>query len=744
MYDPIPARVPRAAAAHRSGAGRGFGSLLLGSLLCTCAPVTAQTVCDGAPDEGGYMCWALDGPFDVVLTPSGVEQDDQVSAAIPLGFPFNFYNVDYTAVYVADDGFVTLLPDQEGCCSGQPMPSSASPNAVIAGLWTDLNPFAGGEINAGVLGRAPDRRFVVSWQEVPYFSLGDNPVSFQIVLHERGDVEIRFGDIGAADRTISVGIEDELGTQGLEIYHGVGAPAGHQGFLIGKDSAAEVGGPYRIAEGDATVTLSGARSRGEIVSYAWDLDLDGQYDDAQGIEAVLDTSALDGPLALRFGLRVVEADQEVSTDEGTLLVANVAPVVTSTPPTTTIAGRTFRYEVVAEDPGGELDPLSYTLLRGPDTAALSASGVLTWAATQQDIGPTFPFHIRVDDGDGGAVEHAFNLLVIDPDADADGVLDDVDNCVGAANPEQLDTDGDLRGDVCDEDDDGDGVPDAVDNCPLLPNPAQDDTDGDDDGDACDEDDDADGAADVDDNCPLEPNPDQTDLDGDGAGDACDDDRDGDGLDNAREAQLGTDPDDADSDGDGLRDGTEVDELGTNPRNADTDLDGAEDGDEVERGTDPLRADSDSDGLLDGDEAQRGTDPLRADTDGDGLTDGDEAQRGTDPLRVDTDGDGLEDGDEVNTHRTDPSVADSDGGTVDDGVEVGRGSDPNDATDDVPAPDDSEGTPIEPDPGRLPPPGQDCGCSTWHRRVAAPVALTLWLAVLAGMLLRRRGHATRST
>jgi hypothetical protein len=87
------------------------------------------------------------------------------------------------------------------------------------------------------------------------------------------------------------------------------------------------------------------------------------------------------------------------------------------------------------------------------------------------------------------------------DPDGDGVLDPVDNCPTVANPTQVDTDGDARGDACDDDDDGDGVADGADNCPLVHNSDQADADADGLGDACDSDDDNDGVADAADACP---------------------------------------------------------------------------------------------------------------------------------------------------------------------------------------------------------------------------------------------------
>ena len=77
------------------------------------------------------------------------------------------------------------------------------------------------------------------------------------------------------------------------------------------------------------------------------------------------------------------------------------------------------------------------------------------------------------------------------------------------------------------------------------------------------------------------------------------DDDGDRLSNAREIELGTEPDNPDTDGDGLTDGEEVLAYGTLPTDRDTDGDTLSDGQEVnDTGTDPTKEDTDGDGTID--------------------------------------------------------------------------------------------------------------------------------------------------
>ena len=141
-----------------------------------------------------------------------------------------------------------------------------------------------------------------------------------------------------------------------------------------------------------------------------------------------------------------------------------------------------------------------------------------------------------------------------PDADGDGVADDVDNCPGTPAGDSVDADG-----CSTADDDGDGVLNDQDDCPGTPGCADVDSDG------CPLDGDDDGVADGCDDCP-----------GTAAGDPVDDDGcstaddDGDGVLNDDDACAGT-PTCAtnvnangcaiDSDGDGSPDGCPPAEQG---------------------------------------------------------------------------------------------------------------------------------------------------------------------------------------
>lgn len=72
----------------------------------------------------------------------------------------------------------------------------------------------------------------------------------------------------------------------------------------------------------------------------------------------------------------------------------------------------------------------------PTNVVIDANKVVTFVSSYHNMG-------QVED----AIESALNSII--PDTDGDGILDDMDNCIGVENIDQIDSDGDGFGDECD-------------------------------------------------------------------------------------------------------------------------------------------------------------------------------------------------------------------------------------------------------------------------------------------------------
>lgn len=118
--------------------------------------------------------------------------DNQMSAALPIGFTFRFYCNDYTSFYMSSNGFITFSPQQtDGCCQGMALPAVTAPANMIACAWTDLDPSQGGTLQYVTMGVAPYRSLLISYNCI-FHKNGSGPVTTYILLYETTNlIEIR-------------------------------------------------------------------------------------------------------------------------------------------------------------------------------------------------------------------------------------------------------------------------------------------------------------------------------------------------------------------------------------------------------------------------------------------------------------------------------------------------------------------------------------------------------------------------
>ena len=123
--------------------------------------------------------------------------DDLHSAIIPIGFTFCFFGTTYNNIVVSSNGYLSFNTANAGVYSPWatvPIPTSTPAEVVnsIMGPWQDIDPSigVGSDIRYNVYGVMPNRRFVVAFQNIPYFSGTCNTILFtgEIILYETTNV----------------------------------------------------------------------------------------------------------------------------------------------------------------------------------------------------------------------------------------------------------------------------------------------------------------------------------------------------------------------------------------------------------------------------------------------------------------------------------------------------------------------------------------------------------------------------
>ncbi|MDF1564177.1 MAG: lamin tail domain-containing protein [Deltaproteobacteria bacterium] len=217
---------------------------------------TTQTAAGASVD----LSWTTTGTVDALtVTPSGVTtttgntftsivglagavdisptnlNGGYTNVALPT-FAFPFDGQSFTNFRVSSTGFVSFnTADTASHWANDPIPSSDAPNGgVIAAFWDDITGTTGTTtvtyLTAGIPG---SQTLTFQWTGFKHYNAGGN-MTFQLVLHESGSVEVNYLDMTATDpadddlfdgSSATVGWENIAGNDGVAFVYNTASPA---------------------------------------------------------------------------------------------------------------------------------------------------------------------------------------------------------------------------------------------------------------------------------------------------------------------------------------------------------------------------------------------------------------------------------------------------------------------------------------------------------------------------------------
>ncbi len=336
-------------------------------------------VLDPCPDDNTDACDAGASGSDVVGSDGGAVEtlDGGVSLSIPAGAlseEISFSITESGAGYelTSDDGVLFVLQSY----SIQPGGTIFDPPALLTMHWDDAD-------NDGIIDGT-------SYEEA------------NIALFKDGVLQTNASlDLDANLLTVEIG---SLSFFELAVF-------------TNSPPVADAGPDQTVYEGDS-VTLSGAGSTdpdNDELAYAWDLDNDGAYDDANGV-TVNWAFADDGIYTV--GLQVTDPGGLTDTDTTEITVLNVAPQITAiTAPIEPVqVGQLVETSAFFTDPGtNDTHTASWDWGDGASSNGV-VSGYYITGTHQYTIPGVYTLTLTLADDDGGVATELYQYIVVfDPD-----------------------------------------------------------------------------------------------------------------------------------------------------------------------------------------------------------------------------------------------------------------------------------------------------------------------------------------
>lgn len=173
-----------------------IGSTLTGNIASAQFGITTNdtSICPGT-SLTLHASYVGTTPTTVSLT------DDLYTGVLPIGFTFNYFGTNYTSCVFSSNGYICFNTSNAGQYSPWSITSGIPGNTNVAnsimGFYADILPMpTQGTLDYATVGTAPNRKFILSFCDVPMFSCTALLTSFQIILYETTNViEVHLGNV---------------------------------------------------------------------------------------------------------------------------------------------------------------------------------------------------------------------------------------------------------------------------------------------------------------------------------------------------------------------------------------------------------------------------------------------------------------------------------------------------------------------------------------------------------------------
>jgi hypothetical protein len=162
---------------------------------------------------GSFYSNVLADALSANFTPrsAGIDYNDCRWDGISIPFSFSYFGSPVSAVNISSNGWLTFSATSSTTGFGFALPNGGQPNNAVHGITTNLTLAAAGVLEHYVDGVAPNRRFVVRYEDVPFTTGG--AATFEIHLLETSNIiEIHTEYCTNTTAAKAQGVENAAGT----------------------------------------------------------------------------------------------------------------------------------------------------------------------------------------------------------------------------------------------------------------------------------------------------------------------------------------------------------------------------------------------------------------------------------------------------------------------------------------------------------------------------------------------------